>query len=119
MLKFNYNTMVNVKLDDNGKAIYVKTYKSEPIVDKDGFSKFALWELMSIFGSNLKAGDSFTEDGCIYIRESDVESSNTNEPNEAFNIIQKGKNIGFEANQNASDEEFAKSVVNFLLANVK
>ncbi len=119
MLKINYNAMVNVKLDDNGKAIYVKRYKSEPIVDKDGFSKFALWELMSIFGSNLKAGDSFTKDGCIYIRESDVKPSNTNESNEAFNIIQKGENIGFEANQNASDEEFAKGVANFLLANVK
>lgn len=47
----------------------------------------------------------------------DVEPSNTNESNEAFNIIQKGESIGFEANPNTSDEEFAKGVANFLLAN--
>lgn len=47
----------------------------------------------------------------------DVEPSNTNESNKAFNIIQKGESIGFAANPNTSDEEFAKGVANFLLAN--
>lgn len=51
--------------------------------------------------------------------ESKMEMLKINYNTEAFNIIQKGESIGFEANPNTSDEEFAKGVANFLLANVK
>ena len=112
MLKINYNAMVKVKLDDNGKAIYASRYGKKPDVDENGFSQFPLWDIMAIFGSNSRAGTSFTEDGCIYMKEADVEKD---EPNKAFSIIQEGENIGFVANPNMSDEEFAKSVVSFFL----
>jgi hypothetical protein len=65
-MKFNINDYVRVKLTDHGRKIlddqhteFKKVMPSaEPIhkPDEDGWCKFQLWELMSIFGQHLYNG---------------------------------------------------------------
>jgi hypothetical protein len=65
----NANEQVKVKLTDKGKDIFYhqydetnKSYGREVIkpyfheVDKDGYTKFVLWELMRIYGQHLSNG---------------------------------------------------------------
>lgn len=72
MLKINYNAIVKVKLDDNGKKIYADLYGEEPVLDANGFYEDTLWHIMYIFG-DVHAGQSFSEDGCIYMKQENVE----------------------------------------------
>ena len=86
MKKFNINDHVKVKLTDVGKDIfyhqfddlnrtgflYIEPYY--PIVDEEGYTKFQLWELMSIYGPHLRMGCNVPfEDCAIYIRGGDLE----------------------------------------------
>jgi hypothetical protein len=57
-IRFNINNYVKVKLTDYGKSIiannkYVLTHYKE---DDDGWSKWQLWELMSVFGDYVSLG---------------------------------------------------------------
>jgi len=59
---FNINSYVSVKLTDHGRALLKKYHdelklpkdiKLKPIAEVDGWSKWQLWELMSIFGPSV------------------------------------------------------------------
>lgn len=62
----NINDTVKVKLTDYGKTIYYHRYDklnesygktmiqpSYPKVDKDGYTRFQLWDLMKLYGTSL------------------------------------------------------------------
>ena len=51
-MKFNINNDVKVKLNDKGRKITNFTVKE----DKDGWSKWQLWDLMSTFGKYISLG---------------------------------------------------------------
>jgi len=61
---FNINNYVWVKLTPAGVEYHRKHWEeygtniSPPTVDKDGFSKFQLWEVMFIFGPLMYNGQS-------------------------------------------------------------
>ncbi len=64
-MKFNINNYVKVKLTDWGLEVHKKHYDkflptfinySMPIIDEDGYTKFQLWELCSIFGEYMGNG---------------------------------------------------------------
>ncbi|CAB4147733.1 hypothetical protein UFOVP431_45 [uncultured Caudovirales phage] len=50
---FNVNHDVKVRLTDHGRSILAKEGLSQP---REGWAKFKLWELMSIFGPHLCNG---------------------------------------------------------------
>ena len=62
-VEFNINYYVKVRLTDHGKALLRKQYEEliarfpkisyeyiEPKIDKDGYTRFQLWDLMSRLG---------------------------------------------------------------------
>jgi hypothetical protein len=71
-IKFNINNEVKVKITDIGYDIwlayenkftqYLPTYPITTIeelkakADKDGYTEFQMWDMMSIFGSHMKMG---------------------------------------------------------------
>lgn len=71
-IKINLNEFVKVKLTDFAKDIYYHQYddlneiiikKGEtpitpkmPKIDRDGYTKIQLWELMQIYGKYMKLG---------------------------------------------------------------
>lgn len=72
MKALNLNTVIRVKLTEEGQKIYKHRWDelrnltgnsdylpddSKP-VDKDGYSKFMLWEFMNIYGPYMKIGRS-------------------------------------------------------------
>lgn len=71
-MKFNVNNYVKVKLTERGKAIMKKEgVLREYKADKDGFSKWQLWELMRVFGNYLF-------NGCEIPFEMEIEISENN-----------------------------------------
>jgi len=67
MTPFNINNYVRVKLTPSGKDIHKQYYESirnmrtnytyePPKEDTKGFSRFQLWELMSLFGEHIYMG---------------------------------------------------------------
>ena len=72
--RVNYNSTVKVKLSKEAKEIYRNLYQFNVDVDSKGFSEFQLWWLMHIFGPHILGHSSLLEDGCIYIKENDLES---------------------------------------------
>ena len=67
--QFNINDCVRVKLTDLGKDIYYHQYDETndyygrqvvepyyPAVDKEGYTKFQLWELMRLYGTYCSNG---------------------------------------------------------------
>lgn len=79
--KLNMNDIVLVKLTDHGKDIYyhrfdwlrerypkLKMSYEYPNVDANGFTKFQLWNFMSIYGHYLSLGQpNVVEDISFYI----------------------------------------------------
>ena len=67
-VKININDYVKVRLKEQGFCIHRQHYDNiwfgrippypykPPMVDKDGYSKFPLWELMQLFGEHLSLG---------------------------------------------------------------
>lgn len=65
-MRFNINHYVEVKLTDVGREIYYKhmtdvlrgsDYKMQPIKENaEGWSRWQLWDLMSIFGAHCYNG---------------------------------------------------------------
>lgn len=67
-MEFNINEYVSVKLNDIGRQILRNRHAelkarfpklpdyTEPEVDADGYTKFRLWHLMDVFGSQTKLG---------------------------------------------------------------
>jgi hypothetical protein len=55
-MKFNVNNLVRVKLTDHGKKILQNDAINLPKEDKDGWSEWQLWGLMSNFGQYLYNG---------------------------------------------------------------
>lgn len=61
-LAFNVNSHVRVKLNDLGREIYMQYYDrwgietGPPKEEGDGYSRFQLHELMSIFGEHMGVG---------------------------------------------------------------
>lgn len=57
-MKFNINESVKVKLTDLGVQILKdkNRYFSVDSLDENGYCKFQLWELMSIFGDKMWGG---------------------------------------------------------------
>ena len=69
MKKLNLNSRIRVKLTDYGKDIYYhrfnelnecieqaegKPFKPDyPVVDKDGYSEFQLWEFIELYGPHI------------------------------------------------------------------
>ncbi len=66
MKKVNVNDFVRVKLTKRGIEIYEDYYKDillckgvgniSPEIDKDGYTRLQLWELMNIFGKSMVMG---------------------------------------------------------------
>lgn len=71
-IKFNINDKVKVKITDMGYNIwldwenqFIKFSSTIPVTtieelkakaDKDGYTKFQMWDMMSIFGSHMNMG---------------------------------------------------------------
>ena len=73
MKKINHNSIIKVKLNADGKAVYRKEYGHDPDVDENGFSEFSFWIYMWLFGPAMMAGQTLIEDGCIYMQTKDLE----------------------------------------------
>ena len=56
MVSFNINDYVCVRLTDEGRKILTQQHRHVPAEDSDGYSKWQLWELMSVFGQHLYNG---------------------------------------------------------------
>ncbi len=62
MTPFNVNDYVWVKLTERGRTLYRihwEQYHCTPVpleTNAEGYSRFQLWDLMSIFGQNLYNG---------------------------------------------------------------
>lgn len=69
-ITLNVNETVKVKLTDRGRAILLKE-KYPKDEDSLGYSKWRLWELMSIFGEHLYNGCELTFENEIIIHEVD------------------------------------------------
>ena len=65
--KINLNDWIKVKLTDHGKDIFYHRYDDinqsygkiickpdYPKVDKDGYTRFQLWQFMQLYGSHMK-----------------------------------------------------------------
>lgn len=79
MLGINLNSFVKVKLTDYGKQCYIedpkKYYESPELRETDdkGYTKFQLWDLMSIFGPYMMNGGKIVfEKVRILVNEKDV-----------------------------------------------
>lgn len=81
MIEYNLNKTVYVRLNNTGRNIY-KSYMEElnrnctmrfsvePEVDKNGYTKFQLWDLIHIFGEYIDLGLPTPFDkNCIYFKE--------------------------------------------------
>lgn len=56
-MKFNVNNYVKVKLTKRGKEIMKEEgVMREYVPDKDGYTKWQLWELMGVFGNYVYNG---------------------------------------------------------------
>lgn len=61
-IPFNINNYVSVRLTEEGLDQYHRHFQlfgvsvEEPLTDSDGWSRFLLWELMSIFGERMGNG---------------------------------------------------------------
>ena len=53
---FNMNDHVYVRLTARGVLVFRARYGCKPDVDKDGYSKFQLWEFAMIFGDFCSIG---------------------------------------------------------------
>lgn len=90
MKKLNLNSLVRVKLTDYGKDIYYhrfdalneyieqaggKPFKPDyPVVDKDRYSEFQLWEFIELYGPHIHmAAENVIEPLNIYIDDFDSE----------------------------------------------
>ena len=78
MKRFNINDYVKVKLTAHGYNVHEMHYKKylganynekyyAPAVDREGFTKYQLWEFMNIFGEYMFNGsEQVIEDNLIY-----------------------------------------------------
>ncbi|EUJ29627.1 hypothetical protein [Listeria cornellensis] len=60
---FNINNGIKVKLTDAGVQHFIDFYKNEPYhrvctpdIDAEGYTKFSMWMLMKIYGSQMNMG---------------------------------------------------------------
>ncbi|KGL44102.1 hypothetical protein [Listeria newyorkensis] len=61
--RFNINNGIKVKLTDAGVQHFIDFYKNEPYhrvctpdIDAEGYTKFSMWMLMKIYGSQMNIG---------------------------------------------------------------
>ena len=78
---FNINDCIKVKLTDYGYKLHVSHYRKYftdahlqqyclPFRDKEGYTKYQLWEFMNIFGEHMYNGaDQVIQDNLIYFIE--------------------------------------------------
>ena len=94
MKRIDMNNTVKVKLTSLGADIYYhrlddvndrivsndgeKIEPHLPEVDKDGFTKFQLWDFVRMFGQYFGLGmPNVISDLCIYVSDEDLEEVNT------------------------------------------
>ncbi|MDT2864681.1 hypothetical protein [Vagococcus carniphilus] len=79
--KFNINKSIKVKLTRHGIAVYKERYANIGLtdvtvnIDDEGYSKFQMHDLMSIFGSSMYMGGNLPFQTEILIEESPKEES--------------------------------------------
>jgi hypothetical protein len=56
MPAFNINDYVYVRLTDRGRTILMQQHQPAPVEDPDGYSRWQLWHLMSVFGQHVYNG---------------------------------------------------------------
>jgi hypothetical protein len=56
MPAFNINDYVYVRLTDEGRKILMQQHQHAPVEDPDGYSRWQLWHLMSVFGQHVYNG---------------------------------------------------------------
>lgn len=81
MKQFNINDIIKVKLTEHGRNMHAQNYKKYlgenfnkkyylPAIDKEGFTKYQLWEFMNIFGEHMFNGaEQVIENNLIYFEE--------------------------------------------------
>lgn len=75
-MKFNISNYVRVRLTDHGRQIHKQNteayglggvYYRPPVEDDQGWSKWQLWDLMSVFGHSISLGCELPFDTTIEI----------------------------------------------------
>jgi hypothetical protein len=65
MPAFNINDYVYVRLTDRGRTILMQQHQHAPVEDPDGYSRWQLWHLMSVFGQHVYMSAGLRVDGYL------------------------------------------------------